>query len=245
MTRRRVEEAVCSAVPSAVFAAVTSWSGLPYGVLAGCAAALGLTVAAALRGLSVVRAASGLVGVAVACSIAWLTGSAAGIFLPDIWWSLLACLILLGSVAVGFPLAGVVWSLARREPMVWRGDGPSRRALAVATLACAAVFGARFAVQRRLYATDEIGWLAAAKIAMGLPLTLLAIGVLAWAIRTAERRRSVPPSYRGPVRERPVVPRHRQDPSRGDDLSRRDLRGVSENPPSGRRWEEPPCPSTS
>lgn len=189
MTRGRLEEIVASAVPSAVFAAVTSWSGLLVGVLAGCAAALLLTVLAALRGRSAVRVASGLIGIGVAATIAWMTGSDAGIFLPDIWWSLAACATLLGSVAVGFPLVGVVWSLARREQMWWRGDGPSRRALTVATLACAAVFGARFAVQRRLYGTEEIGWLAAAKIAMGLPLTLAALGVLAWAVGRVEKRR--------------------------------------------------------
>lgn len=191
MTRDRIEEIVASAVPSAVFVAVTSWSGLLVGVLAGCAVAVVLTVLAAVRGRSVVRVASGLVGIGVAATIAWLTGSDAGIFLPDIWWSLGACVALLGSVAVGFPVVGVVWSVARREPMGWRDDGPSRRALVVATLACAVVFGGRFAVQRWLYATDEIGWLAAARIAMGLPLTLVALGVVVWAVRTAERRRRV------------------------------------------------------
>ncbi|MCM3849100.1 DUF3159 domain-containing protein [Pseudonocardia sp. DR1-2] len=180
---------MASAVPSAVFVAVTTWSGLVVGVLVAAATALLLTVLATLTGRSVVRVASGLVGIGVTAAIAWSTGSDAGIFLPDIWWSLGAGVALLGSVAIGFPLVGVLWSVARREPMAWRGDRPSRRAMTTATLACAAMFGARFTVQGELLDAHEIGRLATVKIAMGLPLTLAALGVVAWAIRTAERRR--------------------------------------------------------
>ncbi|GAA1085911.1 MULTISPECIES: DUF3159 domain-containing protein [Pseudonocardia] len=189
MRRGRVEELAASAVPSAVFVAVTAWSCLVVGLLAGVSATLLLTLLASLTGRSVVRVASGLVGIGVTAAIAWSTGSDAGIFLPDIWWSLAAGAVLLGSVIIGFPLVGVFWSVTRREPMVWRGDRPSRRALTTATLVCAAVFGARFTAQRGLLEAHEIGKLAAVKIAMGLPLTLAALGVVAWAIRTAERRR--------------------------------------------------------
>lgn len=188
MTRVRWGEIVGSAIPPTVFASVTSWAGLTAGLIAGCLVAVGLTVRAVVLGGSVARALSGFIGIGVAATIAVMTGSDAAIYLPDIWWSLCACLVLLLSAVLRFPLVGVVWSVAMRAPMWWRRDPPARRALTWATLAAASVFGARFVVQRWLYDTDEISWLAGAKIAMGLPLTAAALGVVVWVLRRVERR---------------------------------------------------------
>jgi hypothetical protein len=49
------------------------------------------------------------------------------------------------------------------------------------------VFGARFVVQRLLYEANQTGWLAAARIGMGWPLTALAALVTYGAIRAAQR----------------------------------------------------------
>ena len=60
------------------------------------------------------------------------------------------------------------------------------RAYDLATLAWVVVFGARFAVQRWLYdsayAETWLGWV---RLAMGVPLALLAAAVTVWAIRRA------------------------------------------------------------
>jgi hypothetical protein len=50
------------------------------------------------------------------------------------------------------------------------------------------VFGARFVVQHWLYATNQVGWLAFARIAMGWPLTAIAVLVTVWAVRKADLR---------------------------------------------------------
>jgi hypothetical protein len=55
----------------------------------------------------------------------------------------------------------------------------------VATLALVAVFAARFVVQNWLYGQDATGWLAFARIAMGYPLTAVALVVVVWAVRRA------------------------------------------------------------
>lgn len=190
VSRPKWAEIVGSAVPSAVFVAVTSSAGLVAGLVAGCVAAAALAVLIVRRGGSIGRAIGGFVGIGVAAVIAWSSGDDAGIFLPDIWWSLIACTVLVLSVVLRFPLVGVVWSIALREPFWWRRERFALWPLAWATLAAASVFGARFVVQRWLYDADEIGWLAAAKVAMGLPLTLAALGVVIWVLRRVDRRRS-------------------------------------------------------
>jgi hypothetical protein len=64
------------------------------------------------------------------------------------------------------------------------------------------VFGARFVVQRLLYNADQTGWLAAARIGMGWPLTALAGLVTYAAIKTAQRAMAGAGDVFGPV----VVP---------------------------------------
>ena len=50
-----------------------------------------------------------------------------------------------------------------------------------------AVFTARFVVQFWLYDEQSVAWLALARIAMGYPLTALALVVVVWAVRTSRR----------------------------------------------------------
>ena len=72
--------------------------------------------------------------------------------------------------------------------MSWRADRKAVRAYSVATLTWVAVFAARFIVQRWLYDEDQTGWLAFARLAMGYPLTALALLVTVWAVRAAGHR---------------------------------------------------------
>jgi hypothetical protein len=57
----------------------------------------------------------------------------------------------------------------------------------VATLTWVVVFGSRFAVQRLLYDAGQTGWLGAARIAMGWPLTAAAAVVTYLAIKYVQR----------------------------------------------------------
>jgi hypothetical protein len=50
------------------------------------------------------------------------------------------------------------------------------------------VSGARFGVQQWLYTSDETGWLGAARIAMGWPLTVLVLLVVVRAFRRSSAR---------------------------------------------------------
>ncbi len=65
--------------------------------------------------------------------------------------------------------------LSERSPEHLEVPQGAVRAYDVATAAWALVFGARYLVQSELYDADQTGWLAAARIGMGWPLTGLVL----------------------------------------------------------------------
>jgi hypothetical protein len=91
------------------------------------------------------------------------------------------------SILVRWPLVGVIWHAASGTGHAWRDDRPSRLGYDIATLALVAVFVSRFSVGW-LYSADSVGWLAFARIAMGYPLSAVALLVAFWAIRRSGRR---------------------------------------------------------
>jgi hypothetical protein len=177
-----------SSLPIVVFVLANALFGLQVGIWSAVGCAVLITVLRVVRKEPLQPAISGFFGVAIAAFLAYRTGSAKGFFLFGIWASLVYCGALLLSVVVRRPLAGVVWNLLNGTGQAWRKDKYSRFGYDVATLSLAAVFAARFVVQRWLYDEDYTGWLAFAKIAMGYPLYGLALLVVVWAVRRSDRR---------------------------------------------------------
>jgi len=179
---------VYSSLPIIVFVLANSFFGLTVGIWSAVGSAVAITILRLVRREPLQPAISGIFGVAIAAFIAHRTGSAKGFFLFGIWASLIYCGVFVVSVLVRWPLAGVIWNFLNGTGTAWRRDKPSRFGYDVATLALAAVFGARFVVQRWLYEADYTGWLAFAKIAMGYPLYGLALLVVVWAVRRSDKR---------------------------------------------------------
>nr|WP_232211808.1 DUF3159 domain-containing protein [Saccharomonospora halophila] len=179
---------VYSSVPIVVFVLANAVLGLMPAIWTALGSAVAITVLRVVRREPVQPAISGFFGVAIAAFLAYRTGSAKGFFLFGIWASAVYFGVLVLSVVVRWPLAGVVWNYLNGTGMGWRRDRPSRFGYDVATLALAAVFAARFVVQQWLYAEDYTGWLAFAKIAMGYPLYGLALLVVVWAVRRSDKR---------------------------------------------------------
>ncbi len=177
-----------SSVPVIVFVLANSMFGLQAGIWSAVGSAVLITVLRIVRKEPLQPAISGFFGVAIAAFIAYRTGSAKGFFLFGIWASLVYCGAFVLSVLVRWPLAGVVWNMLNGTGTAWRKDKPSRFGYDIATLALAAVFAARFVVQRWLYDENYTGWLAFAKIAMGYPLYALALLVVVWAVRRSDKR---------------------------------------------------------
>jgi hypothetical protein len=191
---------IYSSVPVLVFVLANTFFGLQVGIWSAVGSAVAITVLRVVRKEPLQPAISGFFGVAIAAFIAYRTGSAKGFFLLGIWASLVYCGLFVGSVVIRWPLAGVIWNLINGTGHAWRKDKPSRLGYDIATLAMAAVFAARFIVQRWLYNENYTGWLAFAKIAMGYPLYGLGLLVVVWAVRRSEKRLKILEAAAEPVK---------------------------------------------
>lgn len=120
---------------------------------------------------------SGAFGVAICVLLARLTGHAKNYFLPGIVINVVYGFAFVASVLFRRPLVGLIMRFVWERPKEWHDHPVVRRAYAEATLLWAAMFGVRAAVQLTLWALNKTGWLAVAKIAMGYPLYLGALGL--------------------------------------------------------------------
>jgi hypothetical protein len=178
---------IYASLPSVVFVVADAVTGLHTAVALAVGAGAGIALLRLPRKEPVQPALSGLLGVAIAAFIAYQTGDAKDYFLVGIWGSLVLAVVFSASVLLRRPLVGVIWGAVSGSGQAWRADTSARMGYEIATLALVAVFAARFVVQNWLYGQDATGWLAFARIAMGYPLTAVALGVVVWAVRRAGR----------------------------------------------------------
>lgn len=176
---------VASAVPAVVFVAVNPLAGLQPAIWASLGVAVAVAVWRRLRREPLQPALSGILGAGLCAFIAYHTGQARGFFLYGIWYSLIAGVVMVSSVVVRRPLVGVLWSVLNGSGFDWRTYRRARFGFDVATMVWAVFFLARFAVQHHLYELRQAGWLGVARLAMGLPLTVVAALITVWAIRRA------------------------------------------------------------
>lgn len=177
-----------SAVPVIVFVLANAIWGLTPAIWSAVGSAVLITVIRLVRKETIMPAISGLMGVGIAAFIAYRTGEGRGFFLFGIWQSLVYGGVMLLSIVLRWPLIGVVWNLISGYGTKWRRDKRSVRDYDIATFALAVVFAGRFVVQKWLYEENLVGWLAVAKIGMGLPLFGLALIVIIWAVRRSDKR---------------------------------------------------------
>ena len=186
-----------AAVPPVVFVAVNAAAGLRPAIYSAIGTALLLALYRMARKQSTQQAITGLFGVVIAALIAARTGQARGYFLLGIISSFAYGAAFLVSVLVRRPLVGLLWEFLDPTPQAdepgeagepWYRRRVLRNAYSLATLGGAAVFLARGIVQWALYKKDATGWLAFARIAMGYPLWILAVGYGFWVVRRARHR---------------------------------------------------------
>ena len=117
---------------------------------------------------------AGFVGVAIAAFIANQTGRAEDFFLPGLFLNLAYAAAYLISIAIRWPLLGVIVGPLNGEGMEWRNDPERLRLYSRASWIWVGVFTLRLAVQLPLYFADELVALGVAKTAMGFPVFALA-----------------------------------------------------------------------
>lgn len=184
--------ALITAIPTTVFVIVNVTTSLRPAIVAAVGSALLLAAYRMARRQSVQQALSGLLGVVVAAVIAARTGEARGYFLLGIITSFLYAVPFAVSLLVRRPLVGVAWEFLDPTPAdddrPWHRRRPLRNAYAWATVAATFVFLVRGVVQLILYQHHATGWLAVARIAMGYPLFIAAIGFGFLVVTRARRR---------------------------------------------------------
>jgi hypothetical protein len=178
---------VSSALPVTTFGVVNAVWGLEWALTAALGVAALVMTWQLLRRESIRPALFGFAGVALGAGYAFFTGTAKDFYLPGIWMYLAAAVVLTGSVLIRRPLVGLGWAWVTGRDGTWRTVRRVRRAFALVTSVMALASWARFVVQYHLYATDQAGLLAAARIAMGWPVLLVTSPLIYLAIRTAVR----------------------------------------------------------
>ncbi|QIS21196.1 DUF3159 domain-containing protein [Nocardia terpenica] len=176
---------IYSTLPVVVFVPANALWGLTGAIWAALGVAAAILVWRLVRRSPIQPAISGFLGVGVCALVAYRMGAAKGFFLFGIWASLLYGGVFLASLVVRWPLAGVIWGVLNGHGTDWRADRRVLRLYDLATVVWVVVFGARFLVQQHFYESDSTGLLAIARIAMGWPLTAVALLVTVWAVRRA------------------------------------------------------------
>ena len=172
-----------SALPAAAFVLTYTISGDDTRAAVIAAVALGVVfgVARLIRGQTVQFALAGLAGLALSAYVVSRTGRAEDFFLPGLLANAGYALAYLISIAVRWPLLGVIVATLRGGDMSWRKDPDQVRAYSRASWVWVALFSLRLTVQLPLYLASALTALGVARIAMGIPL--FAVGIwLSWLI---------------------------------------------------------------
>jgi len=185
---------VITAIPPVVFVIVNATAGLRPAIVSAIATGMALAGYRLARKQSTQQAISGLFGVVVAALIAARTGQARGYFLLGIWSSFLYAVPFAVSLVIRRPLIGWLWEFLdpsrqdpRRAEEPWYRRAVLLRAYMIATAIGTVLFLARGIVQATLYHDNSTGWLAFARVAMGYPLYIAAVGAGFWIVRRARR----------------------------------------------------------
>lgn len=173
-----------STLPATVFVVAVVVTGddtrLSAIVAVGLAAVLALARIA--RRQTPVYALSGVIGVAIAGYVASRTGKAEDFFLPGLLLNVAYASAYAVSIAVRWPLIGVILNLVGgRWDSSWRRDPELVRAYSRASWIWVALFLLRLAVQLPLYLADALVALGTARVAMGVPLFVVGVW-LSWLV---------------------------------------------------------------
>lgn len=140
------------------------------------------------------QALSGLIGVGICAFVANRTGNAEDFFLPGFFTNAAYIVGMVISIAVRWPLAGLLFGFIRGEGTEWRRQAARVRAYSLATWLIIAVLALRLIVQVPLYLVDNIAALGATRVAMGVPLYALGLW-FAWLVsRPALEKQEHPPA---------------------------------------------------
>jgi hypothetical protein len=172
------------------------WAATGGSILTGVIAALAVGAAVAAwrlrRGDRPRAVLISLLAVLLAALIALRTGRAADFFLLQIVSNAASALAWLVSIAIRWPLLGVVVGGVLGQRTRWRRDPALVRAYGWGSAVWVLQYVLRLAVFLPLYAADQVIGLTAARAALTWPLVAACVAVSWWVIR-----RTLPPGHPG------------------------------------------------
>ena len=185
-----------SALPTIAFTLtwVTSHQLKP-ALLAGAAAAAVLLGVRVVQRQPVQYVLNAVVGIGIAAVFALRSGRAEDAFLPGILYNAGYAVLLAASVLVRWPAVGFLIGAVTGDPTGWRSNPAVVSLCAKLTWLLALPCALRVVVQYPLWATGQVGWLGAAKLALGWPLQVAAFAAIAWLLtrnHTPLERRTAP-----------------------------------------------------
>lgn len=173
-----------SIVPGLVFlVAFTITRELPLSLVAALVSAAAFTVVRLVQRRPLTQALAGVVGVGISAWLANTTGKAEDFYLPGFLTNAAYILAMLLSIAVRWPVAGLLFGFIRNEGVDWRKDPARVKAYRLGTWIIVAVLALRLIVQVPLYlaGTDGLAALATTRLIMGAPLYILGVWI-AWLV---------------------------------------------------------------
>ncbi len=123
-----------------------------------------------------------LIGIGIGAIFAMRSGEAKDVFLPGIIYNGAYATGMLISILIGWPVIGFLIGTVTGDPTAWHADKPIVRLCTQLTWVLAAPCVLRVLVQYPLYAADQLGLLATAKIVMGWPLQVAALTFMAYLL---------------------------------------------------------------
>lgn len=146
------------------------------------------TVVRLVQRSPVTAALGGLMATAAAAALALFTGRGEDNFVLGFVTNALYGTAFLISALIGWSLIGLIAGFLMSEGTAWRSDRRKRRVFFWLSIAWAALFYTRLAVQFPLYLAGEVALLGTLKLAMGLPLFAPLVAVTWLAGRAAYRQ---------------------------------------------------------
>lgn len=173
-----------SIVPGLVFlVAFTITRELTLSLVAALASAAVFTVVRLIQRRPLTQALAGIVGVGISAWLANTTGKAEDFYLPGFFTNAAYILAMVISIAVKWPVAGLLFGFIRNEGVEWRKEPDRVKAYRLGTWIIVGVLVLRLIVQVPLYlmGTDGLAALATTRLIMGAPLYILGVWV-AWLV---------------------------------------------------------------
>jgi hypothetical protein len=121
-------------------------------------------------------------GIGIAALFALRSGKAADAFLPGILYNAGYAAVMLLSIVVRWPLVGFIIGSVTGDPTAWHRDREIVRLCSRLTWLLLIPCLIRVAVQYPLYLAGHVAWLGAAKVVMGWPLQVAALGAMVWLL---------------------------------------------------------------